>query len=88
MVFDFILDFLLDWKIGRAPVLFLPSLPSFPFPEYLLLPLALVALFRNRVHIRDYESDIHETGMVGSWYVLVMCEKELLLWTLLLASNG
>ena len=26
--------------------------------------------------------------MVGSWYVLVMCEKEPLLWTLLLASNG
>ena len=26
--------------------------------------------------------------MVGSWYVLVMCEKEPLLWTPLLPSNG
>ena len=43
---------------------------------------------RSSLYLRDYESDIHETGMVGSWYVLVMCEKELLLWTILLASNG
>ena len=43
---------------------------------------------QSSLYLRDYESDIHETGMVGSWYVLVMCEKEPLLWTLFLASNG
>ena len=43
---------------------------------------------RSSYYLRDYESDIHETGMVGSWYVLVMCEKEPLQWTRLLPSNG
>ena len=43
---------------------------------------------RSSLYLRDYESDIHETGMVGSWYVLVMCERESLLWTPPLPSNG
>ena len=31
---------------------------------------------KNEVrYISETESDIHETGMVGSWYVLVMCER-------------
>ena len=30
---------------------------------------------RSSLYLRDYESDIHEAGMVGSWYVLVMCKK-------------
>ena len=43
---------------------------------------------RSSLYLRDYESDIHETGMVGSWYVLVMCEEEPLLWTPPLTRNG
>ena len=43
---------------------------------------------RSSLYLGDYESDIHETGMVGSWYVIVMCEKEPLLWTPPLPSNG
>ena len=43
---------------------------------------------RSSLYLRDYESDIHETGMVGSWYVLVLCEEEPLLWTPPLPSNG
>ena len=43
---------------------------------------------RSSFSLRDYESDIHETGMIGSWYVLVMCEIEPLLWTHRLPRNG
>ena len=43
---------------------------------------------RSSLYLRDDESDIHETGMGGSWYVLVRREKEPLLWTPPLPSNG